>query len=676
MIKWITLLFVIFTGGDSYAFECPPGDLILDRQGQVDSFSILYPGCTDIEGNLWLRYEDIKNFHGLQTIRHIQGELGIYYTKAVDLTGLDSLQSVNSIDIRSNPNLVNINALHQIHSLVNLNLEGNPKLANLSGLLSLIYVNTLTLKDIAITSLAILPASLSFKNITLWKLNGLEDLNGFPRGILFTEGIESITIRQVPNISNLSGMQGIKKIGALKLELSSAFTSLTGLDSLQELGDFSLSVSSPVSLTALSHLKIIKNIYISSWPHLPNLHGLESITSVNHLTLSGIVNLSGMENLRVIHGDLNLTSSDFIDVSGFLGLDSVYGDFTLAHCNEMFDLHGLESLKFIGGYFYVNLNRRLSSLSGLDSLNHVSTVHIIENIKLQDIKSFGEIKEIPGFLIIEGNPLLSDISGLKAIKKIGGGLKITGTSLDSVEGLNNIDTVMGYCNFSYMPSLSDASALSGLQYAGALEFDGNAELEELPDFLELQFIGGNFRISGNISLKSIYGLHYLRNYAGNIDIMNNPRLKSIDGLDSLTEYHGHYVRIIGNDSLSTCESEFLCDYIASSHINSWDYLFIMDNAPGCNSIEEVESQCEPLGIHDTELLDIRLFPNPANTIVTVLTDGKIDQCRVYDLSGRLVLSESDLSSNVFDISSLLPQLYTVVCISGGKTFTSKLLVNR
>jgi hypothetical protein len=143
MIKWITFLFVVFTGRDSYAFNCPPGDLKFDRQGQVDSFSILYPGCTDINGNLWLSYGDIKNFNGLQSIQHIQGELVIYNTQAVDLTGLDSLQSVNSIDIRSNPNLVNIDALHQIQSLVNLNLESNNKLTDFSGLSSLIYVNTL-----------------------------------------------------------------------------------------------------------------------------------------------------------------------------------------------------------------------------------------------------------------------------------------------------------------------------------------------------------------------------------------------------------------------------------------------------------------------------------------------------------------------------------------------------
>jgi hypothetical protein len=530
--------------------------------------------------------------------------------------------------------------------------------------------------NLTITSLAILPSSLSFKNITLRYLNGLEDLNGFPRGILFADGIENITILQLPNILNLSGLQGVKKLGTIHLSSNPQLTSLTGLDSLQELGSLSVSANSMTSLTALSRLKKIQNIYISSWPHIPNLHGLESITSVNNLSLSGIVNLSGMENLRVIDGNLSLSSCDFIDFSAWQGLDSVYGDFTLAHCNEMLDFHGLGSLKFIGGYFYVNLNRRLSSLSGLDSLNHVFTVQIIDNINLLDIKNFGEIKEIPGFLIIGSNPLLSDISGFKAIEKIGGGLKIATTGLDSLEGLNNLDTIMGYCNLAYMPSLSDASALSGLQYAGTLEFDGNAELEELPDFHELQFIGGNFRVSGNASLKSIYGLHHLRDYAGNIDIMNNPRLKSLDGLDSLSEYNGHYVRIIGNDSLSTCESEFLCRYIASSHINFWDYLFIMDNAPGCNSIEEVESQCEPLGIYETQWLGIRLFPNPANTTVTVLADSKIEDLRFYDLSGKLVLAASYLPSAILDISALRPQLYTVVGYSGGKIFSSKLVVQR
>jgi len=75
----------------------------------------------------------------------------------------------------------------------------------------------------------------------------------------------------------------------------------------------------------------------------------------------------------------------------------------------------------------------------------------------------------------------------------------------------------------------------------------------------------------------------------------------------------------------------------------------------------------------TESLSV--FPNPASSFVTIQADEKIDELRLYDLYGKLVLAENNVLSNVLDISSLTPQLYTVVGSAGGKIFTSKLLVN-
>jgi len=73
---------------------------------------------------------------------------------------------------------------------------------------------------------------------------------------------------------------------------------------------------------------------------------------------------------------------------------------------------------------------------------------------------------------------------------------------------------------------------------------------------------------------------------------------------------------------------------------------------------------------------ISVYPNPASSIFTIKTESKIDQWRIYDLSGKLVYSKNEVSSNDIDVSILAPQLYMLVCFLDGSIATSKILVLR
>ena len=83
----ITLLFCFLLCFDVQGQSCLPAYTTFTRQEQIDSFSIVYPGCTEIEGSLVLSGPNIKNFNGLLQLRHIQGELNIYNTMAVNVAG-------------------------------------------------------------------------------------------------------------------------------------------------------------------------------------------------------------------------------------------------------------------------------------------------------------------------------------------------------------------------------------------------------------------------------------------------------------------------------------------------------------------------------------------------------------------------------------------------------------
>lgn len=55
---------------------------------------------------------------------------------------------------------------------------------------------------------------------------------------------------------------------------------------------------------------------------------------------------------------------------------------------------------------------------------------------------------------------------------------------------------------------------------------------------------------------------------------------------------------------------------------------------------------------------ITIYPNPASEVLHIAANSTIEQCRVYDMAGKLVLSS--YSENVVDISSLKPGLYHAV----------------
>ena len=77
---------------------------------------------------------------------------------------------------------------------------------------------------------------------------------------------------------------------------------------------------------------------------------------------------------------------------------------------------------------------------------------------------------------------------------------------------------------------------------------------------------------------------------------------------------------------------------------------------------------------DNRTAQVSIYPNPARSMVTFKADSKIDQLRLYDLSGRLVYSESELSSNSIDVSMLSPQFYTLICLMEGNVSVAKLMV--
>ena len=116
----------------------------------------------------------------------------------------------------------------------------------------------------------------------------------------------------------------------------------------------------------------------------------------------------------------------------------------------------------------------------------------------------------------------------------------------------------------------------------------------------------------NSSLTSLEGLEGLSS-VNNITIWENPSLISLVGLDNISASSIADIYISNNTSLSTCHVKSICDYLAapSGSVN------ISNNAPGCNSPEEVIEACIITVEEITQSESFSIFPNPANDRLTI-----------------------------------------------------------
>lgn len=72
-----------------------------------------------------------------------------------------------------------------------------------------------------------------------------------------------------------------------------------------------------------------------------------------------------------------------------------------------------------------------------------------------------------------------------------------------------------------------------------------------------------------------------------------------------------------------------------------------------------------------------ICPNPAQTVLNVYTEGKLERISILDLSGRIVKKFINPSNGAIDISSLSPGTYVCrIFTDAGRTWTGRLVVGR
>ena len=126
----------------------------------------------------------------------------------------------------------------------------------------------------------------------------------------------------------------------------------------------------------------------------------------------------------------------------------------------------------------------------------------------------------------------------------------------------------------------------------------------------------------------------MNSIGGFLEILDNTALASLMGLDNIqAETIGDLI-IADNSSLTTCEVNSVCSYLSSPN----GTIEIHDNAPGCNSQQEVEDNCFyclPEGITFSSQEQIDSFQVNYPSCLNIQGDVTISGDDIINLNGLI-----------------------------------------
>ena len=234
-------------------------------------------------------------------------------------------------------------------------------------------------------------------------------------------------------------------------------------------------------------------------------------------------------------------------------------------------------------------------------------------------------------------------------------------ALTALSGLDNLTSINGYLAILGNDALIDLTGLENVVQVGegvtigGPQFGGNA-LTSLSGMDGLESIGTDLYICRNDSLKNLDALIGLGSIGGDLYIFKNKVLASLSGLDNIGGRSIENLSIFENNSLSTCDIESICDYLADPN----GTIDIHDNAAGCDSQEEVEELCG-VSVNDLNVDGVfSLYPNPSSTQIILEISGPQQQCQlaIFNLNGQEVISRNITESfTEIDIRPLAEGIY-------------------
>ncbi|MFY0690065.1 MAG: hypothetical protein JXQ90_23030 [Cyclobacteriaceae bacterium] len=286
-----------------------------------------------------------------------------------------------------------------------------------------------------------------------------------------------------------------------------------------------------------------------------DLSGLSFIHEIRHLALFDLPNLTQLNGLKI-------ESIKDLTIDG----------------TALNDLTGLEVTKI--GSLSIIRNQMLTTMEGLENSSIDDRVSIYANPKLESLLSLSHLEELNGLWIGGNMPNLNGLENLRFVQDMTIGPL---PKLQSLSGLENLDSA-GLIYITQNVMLKDLGALANLRSADHLDISYNSSLQNTVGFIQLGSLNSLY-LNENKNLLEIGGFENLLKLE-QLQISRNPDLTYLNGLENLTMI-GSSLVIEENGSLTNCSINGICASLNSSISE----LRIVNNAIGCNSVNEVKDSC-------------------------------------------------------------------------------------
>lgn len=522
---------------------CPTGGaLVFTRQQAIDNFIVDWPDCRELTGSLIigqsLSQTDITNLAGLSGIMSIGGDLIIQFNPILtDLDGLRNLEEIGG----------------------SIYMAANDELVSSSGLQSLSSVGS---------------------GVTVAAHLKLRDLNALKNVTTLNEGL---TVQGNQSLENLKGLESIVTAKDIRILENENLGSLQGLNNLSD----------------------ASSITIENNPVLKNLNGLDNLLHVDRMRIinnPGLITLEGIERLSSIGGIIDSVWIGQFEISenpalnsltSFSQLREIDGSLKIQKNAKLLSIKGLDSLRYVAGHLEIIGNDSLEDLVALRNLRKVwfndlfsSRLEIKDNLSLRSISGLSALDSAQ-IWVLENNPLVKDLKGLDSLRNISSLTVRQMKSLKSTSGLGS-RVKIGALQILDNDSLVSLSGLEGQFELTELYIEDNNLLPNLEGLNNLTYISSQgLHINRNASLTSITALKNLTRLWWGFTIAGNDALTSLSGLDNLNPQMLFDITITDNSKLSMCAVESVCQYLDLPRTAR-----ISNNAPDCNSRQEVKDICE------------------------------------------------------------------------------------
>lgn len=458
----------------------------------------------------------------------------------------------------------------------------------------------------------------------------------------------------------------MKKITSLSLLLFFCFigfsqcpTEYIGLLSQEEVDNFSANYP---NCTELTHNLKVNGEFNS----IDNLNGLSSITSAQ---------------------DIYIINTDLSSFEGLHNLESIASLRLWANSN-IHNLDGLSSL-INADIFEFFVNNNLTSLNGIDNLQSLGSISFFANTSLEDISQLSFLTSIENMTI--GGNGLTNLNGLQNLVNVNGDLNISNEQIQNFDELNNIQSINGSLYISDNSEIENVLAFMNLESVVDLYITNNQSLFNLSGLENLTTVSGTLRIGFN---PEITNLSFVKNIisVGYLDIYENENLQTLQGIESIKhieerlfidsnpnlttiEALGYMeipsgineVVIINNSSLEVCNNNFICSIIDDDNVSK----YFVNNAEGCNSLEEVDESCA-LTFLDNYIDDPIIYPNPVSDYFTISMDENMNliSSQIYSTLGELIL---ETKKSYISLSSFKTGVYRLKIITDKGVFDRNII---